>query len=271
MMRRMSRTLAVFMVLGFIPVTVSAKGWCNWKSFEEMCAPGWKAGNYHRVWVPAKWKDWLMANKGFIETGTYYKDKDQDGFGRAGSKARACPRIKRADNDLDCNDKDANVNPDAEEICDNGVDDSCSGEVDDCASATCPCFAAADIAAAYQDFAAVEWDSSELICEDWTFVEETYFYDWAKLSWDGSLTQDGVTIADSALFYGIDYEDGGAGTLCIRSKVDTALDDTTGEYVSYEEDYYEQPLTPEEHQACVGVILDYAASAGIQCVETTYP
>ena len=32
--------------------------------------------------------------------------------------------------DVDCNDRDSNVNPDAEEVCD-GVDNNCDGSVDE--------------------------------------------------------------------------------------------------------------------------------------------
>jgi len=33
--------------------------------------------------------------------------------------------------DEDCDDADANVNPDAEEVCDDGIDNNCDGDVDE--------------------------------------------------------------------------------------------------------------------------------------------
>jgi hypothetical protein len=48
-------------------------------------------------------------------------DMDGDGFGPG-----ACPK-----GSLDCNDDDANVNPDAMETC-NGIDDNCNEQIDEC-------------------------------------------------------------------------------------------------------------------------------------------
>jgi hypothetical protein len=62
---------------------------------------------------------------------TWYADADGDGFGDAETSLDACTRPEgTVDNDLDCDDGDAAVNPKAEEVC-NGVDDDCDGEADE--------------------------------------------------------------------------------------------------------------------------------------------
>jgi large repetitive protein len=61
----------------------------------------------------------------------YYADKDQDGFGNAGTATLRCegnPGVVQ--NDQDCDDDDHDVNPDADEVCD-GLDNNCDHEVDD--------------------------------------------------------------------------------------------------------------------------------------------
>lgn len=69
-----------------------------------------------------------------LEPGLYYPDKDGDGFApKTGGGAKfACNNesgfsMKRTD----CNDRDADVSPDATEICGNDVDDDCDGDVDE--------------------------------------------------------------------------------------------------------------------------------------------
>jgi len=65
---------------------------------------------------------------------TYYVDGDADGFGLRGSTGiLACSRIVgTATNDLDCNDADEAIFPDAQEVCDPAnSDEDCDGSADD--------------------------------------------------------------------------------------------------------------------------------------------
>lgn len=69
----------------------------------------------------------------------------------------------------------------------------------------------------------------------------------------------------------MNYEDGAAATTCIWSSQVTSIDDATRAFTTYEADYFQQPLTAEEHTRCMNVISGYAASSGIDCVETNFP
>ncbi|TVQ86097.1 MAG: hypothetical protein EA397_20585, partial [Deltaproteobacteria bacterium] len=61
--------------------------------------------------------------------GPYYPDGDGDGFGdaRATPAGEGCPPPGFVTNNLDCDDTNPNVNPDADEIVANGRDDNCDG------------------------------------------------------------------------------------------------------------------------------------------------
>ncbi|HFA51172.1 MAG TPA: T9SS type A sorting domain-containing protein, partial [Bacteroidetes bacterium] len=61
----------------------------------------------------------------------WFEDADMDGFGNAASSVVACAQPAGfVSNNLDCNDADANVNPNADEVC-NGIDDDCDGDIDE--------------------------------------------------------------------------------------------------------------------------------------------
>ncbi|WP_052172354.1 MopE-related protein [Psychroserpens jangbogonensis] len=73
------------------------------------------------------------VDEGLVMT-TYYVDGDGDGFGSTTSEmlCESSAPSGYSDNDLDCNDSDATVNPNATEICGNGVDNNCDGIIDNC-------------------------------------------------------------------------------------------------------------------------------------------
>jgi hypothetical protein len=63
----------------------------------------------------------------------YYRDADEDGYGDPGEELlESCAQVPEGyvENNEDCDDTNAAVNPDATEIC-NGVDDDCSGAPED--------------------------------------------------------------------------------------------------------------------------------------------
>lgn len=238
----------------------------NWTA---VCVPGWVEGNYFAVKLPKGFAKHLIKKGKAIETGEYYKDADGDGYGATDAKARLCPKNWRADNNDDCDDGSAAVNPGEAEVCGNDTDENCNGEAEEgCVTTTCPCYTADDIAAAYSAFTAVAWDDSVTSCEDYSASGEGFSYEWAKLTWSGTATSDGVTDGMDALFYGVDYVDGAAGTQCVTWVQSTSVDDATGDFLNYEEDYVEVPLTAEEHDQCMAIIFDFAAANTIECVVT---
>ena len=62
----------------------------------------------------------------------FYKDGDGDGYGNPNRWELACePPSGFGTDSLDCDDRDAGVNPGETETCDNEIDDDCDGLVDD--------------------------------------------------------------------------------------------------------------------------------------------
>ncbi len=97
-----------------------------------------------------------------VDALTWFADTDGDGFGDAESSSAACEQpADSTDDDTDCDDGDAAVHPDADELCATvGVDDDCDGEIDE--------DDAADAATWYRDGDGDEYgdaDSSKESCE----------------------------------------------------------------------------------------------------------
>ncbi len=66
-----------------------------------------------------------------LDASTWYADTDSDGYGDAAATAVACEVPSGyLDDDTDCDDTDAAVNPVADELC-NEIDDDCDGDIDE--------------------------------------------------------------------------------------------------------------------------------------------
>ena len=68
-----------------------------------------------------------------IQTYTYYKDNDGDGYGGniTIESSETTPPSGYVLNGGDCDDSNAQINPSAEEIKGNGIDENCNGNKDD--------------------------------------------------------------------------------------------------------------------------------------------
>jgi N-acetylneuraminic acid mutarotase len=78
-------------------------------------------------------------DEGCTVTYTYYFDGDGDGYGKTNSpitSTSATPPSGYAALDGDCNDANASIHPGATEVCNNGVDDDCDGNIDENCSVT---------------------------------------------------------------------------------------------------------------------------------------
>ncbi len=70
----------------------------------------------------------VVVNQGV----TYYQDVDGDGFGNTSVTSVQCSLPSGySSTGNDCDDSNANVNPESTEVCANGIDDNCSGSIDE--------------------------------------------------------------------------------------------------------------------------------------------
>ena len=68
-----------------------------------------------------------------VDAEAYYLDADGDGYGSMEETLLACSEPSgHVDDTTDCNDGDATIHPDAEEICGDGIDNDCDGVPGDC-------------------------------------------------------------------------------------------------------------------------------------------
>ncbi len=75
--------------------------------------------------------DGTTDEDGAVDAATWYLDGDGDGYGDASSNVQACSQPSSyIEDDMDCDDGDAAINPAADESCD-GVDNDCDGDRDE--------------------------------------------------------------------------------------------------------------------------------------------
>ncbi len=73
-----------------------------------------------------------------IDVLSWYADGDGDGYGDASSSAMSCEQpTGHVSNSTDCDDTDAAISPDADELCD-GADNDCDGDADESSAVDAP-------------------------------------------------------------------------------------------------------------------------------------
>ncbi|MFN8324859.1 MAG: MopE-related protein [Flavobacteriaceae bacterium] len=103
---------------------------------------GGSAGtNWFNGATPSDYQNGINNSNGYVvityyldnQNYTYYADADSDGYGNL-----AITQISNTGtpagyvaNSIDCNDNNANIHPNATEICGNGIDDNCDGVIDE--------------------------------------------------------------------------------------------------------------------------------------------
>lgn len=80
-----------------------------------------------------------LGNHGDVVAGDYYPDADGDGYGDGFGATTVCPTDGYVMQTGDCSDDDAAVNPGAEEICGDSIDNDCDGLVDEDCTVSCRC------------------------------------------------------------------------------------------------------------------------------------
>jgi len=77
--------------------------------------------------------DGAIDEEGAVGSSTWYADNDGDGYGDPNAPTEACSEpIAHTDDNTDCDDRDSEVYPAAEELCATvGVDDDCDGQIDE--------------------------------------------------------------------------------------------------------------------------------------------
>jgi hypothetical protein len=89
-------------------------------------------GDVHMINISVNALDAHLTNHGDSLPTDWYTDSDGDGYGESGDTVTACTApAGTAAVDGDCDDSDDGSNPDAAEVCGDGIDNNCDGQADE--------------------------------------------------------------------------------------------------------------------------------------------
>jgi hypothetical protein len=213
---------------------------------------------------------------GDVLQGDWWPDADGDGFGDGSESASTCPPDSTAattwvQNGDDCDDTDATVNPDAEEVCGDGIDNNCSGDIDETCD-VCPCYndATLDMAldsydAVVDGFDGVGYERNTEYCRTRDYRN---IYDSTRVDLnarDDERTVGGGFNSSRTYALGIDYDRHNSRDYC-RFDLHEVEIDADGNYVTNNRVYnYDRRLSTAEADACVTELEDWATSRGLTC------
>lgn len=158
------------------------------------------AGRFNLISVSASAVDAHLDNHGDVLAGAWYPDGDGDGFGDPDGAAQRCPTDGTTLDASDCDDADNAINPDAVEVCDDGLDNDCDLEIDEECAVVCPC-AGGEL----WDLALSSGLGKHVSCDT-----DKASSDWLDLDWglgviEGRLVGDGTSFCTASLVYEV-YE-----------------------------------------------------------------
>ena len=186
-MKRLIQSVSVLSVLLLSALAVQAVDDVSWGSLKayrvagkklpkvDICHYSGDEDQFHIINVSGNAVDKHFSNHGDSFPGAYYADADGDGFGDADGAAVECSGTELVDNNLDSDDTDAAINPDADEVCDDGIDNNSDGQIDeDCDGGCGPTDCTVDGTCLSDDYTVVlgaEGDLDDIV----SFVEPETF------------------------------------------------------------------------------------------------
>lgn len=206
---------------------------------------------------------------------TFYQDADADTYGSVYVNLHACTApAGYVSNSLDCNDSDASVHPQVDEICGNGIDDNCNDLTDSQETICQPCNPGDQMACQLQNgvcFGSQQTCTAEGI---WPGCDQTTY-----LTWNASyqVTETSCDYIDNDCDYHIDeglrnlyYLDADSDLFGNANKFQTMCFRPVG-YVSNSQDCNDDnnTINPDALELCNGVDDDCDTSIDEGCTACT--